>query len=591
MARAQEEIVQGLAAAPGAAMGRAVCIAPHQIEVFRLPLSPGKLEAELARFGEAVAKAQSDLAKTRRKAEAEAGSEMAAIFDAHALLLADDAFTGRIASRIRSEQVNAEWAVHETANEIAEQFRALDVAHLRERSEDVWDVTRYLQRALAGIDHHDLSELQEAMVIVAHDLTPSEAVRLGRERVIGFAIETGSRTSHTAIIARSLHIPMVAGLKGLTERVIDDDPLIVDGDTGQVVLHPRSAAREAYRAGETRRRARRAKAVESRSLRAESEDGVVVQLAANIDLPEEIDEAREFGAEGIGLYRSEFLYIEKSPEIPSEDEHVELYERMLTAMAPRPVTVRTFDLGGRKLAQELVHRVEENPVLGMRGIRLTLSQPDIFAVQTRALLRAASRGPLRVMVPLVATVDEIRAFRAMIAEEAAALKRQGIEHSLDFELGVMIEVPVAVWLAPELAREVSFFAIGTNDLIQYSMAVDRNNEDVSYLYQPLHPAILRMVRFVVEAGERAGIDVSVCGEMASEPRAALLLAGLGIRRLSLNPCAIPDVKSAIRAGEIHRLEAARDDLLDAATADEVLECLKPLIPDTVRALPDPSPGG
>lgn len=569
----KQEIAGGVAAAPGAAMGRAVCIAPHQIEVFRLPLREGDIPSELERLEQAVEKARQDLETIRHKAEATLGPDLAAIFDAHNLVLSDKAFRGRIAQRIREEQVNAEWAVHETASELAERFRALDVEHMRERSEDVLDVSRYLQTALTGISHQELTTLEESVVLVAHDLTPSEAVRLGRGRVVAFAIETGGRTSHTAIIARSLHIPMVAGLGELTQKVTDDDPLIVDGDRGRVVLHPTTQSREEYRAAETRRRARRARGVRTSVLPAETLDGVRIELLANIDLPEEIDEAVEFGADGIGLYRSEFLYIEQSPQMPTEEEHLELYLRMMTTLAPKPVTVRTFDLGGRKMAQALGRRDEENPVLGMRGVRLTLARPDIFEIQTRALLRAAASGPLRVMLPLVSTLEEVRQFRAMVERLGRDLAEEGLEHSTSLELGIMVEVPVAVWLAPELAKEVSFFSIGTNDLIQYAMAVDRNNDQVSYLYQPFHPAILRMVRYVVEVADRASIDVSVCGEMASEPRAATVLAALGVRRLSLSPEAIPEVKEAIRSIDLSNLQSVTDRMIAASTAEEVVECL------------------
>jgi phosphotransferase system enzyme I (PtsI) len=294
---------------------------------------------------------------------------------------------------------------------------------------------------------------------------------------------------------------------------------------------------------------------------------------ANIDLPEEIDEALAFGAEGIGLYRSEFLYIEKSPELPTEEEHLEIYDRLLKAMAPHPVVIRTFDLGGRKLAREVLHTAEENPVLGMRGVRLTLALPEIFKTQLRALLRAALRGNLRVMLPLVSTIDEVRAFNDLVSEVATELERDGVEYSRDFDLGVMIEVPAAAMIAPVLAREADFFSIGTNDLIQYAMAVDRNNDHVSHLYQPLHPAILIMIRSIVAAANDQGIDVSVCGEMAADPKVAALLAGMGLRRLSMSPGMIPEVKKALRGIRLKDVESVVGECLELAAESDVVRRL------------------
>ncbi|MCP4204714.1 MAG: phosphoenolpyruvate--protein phosphotransferase [bacterium] len=588
MTRLPEEIVEGLAVSPGAALGRAVCIASQEEEIYRLSIAEVDIDAELDRLNQAVALAQEELETARHRASAEIATELGGIFEAHSLLLSDPGFLGRIEERIRTEKVNAEWAVHETASELAERFRDLDAEHLRSRGEDLVDVSRHLQRALGGLFHQDLSNIEGDFIVVAHDLTPSEAVRLGRERVIAFAIETGSRTSHTTIIARSLHIPMVAGLTGLTHKVTDEDPLLVDGDRGRVVLHPSEAAREDYRAAETRRRARWDRGVRARTVPAQTLDGVGVELRANIDLPEEIGEAYEFGATGVGLYRSEFIYIERSPELPTEDEHLEIYTRLLETMAPHPVVVRTFDLGGRKLAREVMHTDEENPVLGMRGVRLTLARPEIFATQVTALLRAAARGRLQVMLPLVTTVEEVRAFKRLVEQAAIELEERGVEHSTDFELGVMIEVPAAVWIAPELAREVSFFSIGTNDLIQYSMAVDRNNEHVSYLYQPYHPAILRMIGSVAAVGEETGVAVSVCGEMAADPEAASLLVALGVRTLSLSPSTIPEVKEAIRSISLKEFREPLKEALARSTAEEVLKCLRDSLPSRFGAQRLPS---
>jgi phosphotransferase system enzyme I (PtsI) len=578
MGRSRQRVLEGLGVSPGVAIGRAVRIESGALEVFRLPLSENETEAEVERFEQAVEVTRQHLSTTRGKARERLGDELAAIFDAHSLLLSDPGFMGRIVDRIRSRQVNAEWAVHRTVEELDREFRALEAPHLQERREDLIDVSRYLLRSLGGIAHHDISEFEGEVVIVATDLTPSEAVRLGREHVLAFVIETGGKTSHTTIIARSLHIPMVAGVHGVTDLVTDQDPMIVDGTDGRVILHPGEEILERFEEQRRQETHERQRLIGSRAIPSTTLDGIDVRLMANVDLPEEIDEAVSYGAEGIGLYRSEFLYIERSPDLPSEEEHLELYSRLLESMAPHPVVVRTFDLGGRKLARDVLHTEEKNPVLGLRGIRLTLALPEIFRVQVRALMRAAIHGRLRVMLPLVSAVEEVRAFNQLIETVADELEREGLPFSRDFDLGVMIEVPAAAMIARALAREADFFSIGTNDLIQYSMAVDRNNDHVSHLYQPLHPAILLMIRSVVDAAAETGIDVSVCGEMAADPDVAALLVGMGLRQLSMSPTAIPDVKRGLRSIRVTDLQAVVSECFNLSTDAEVgrllNECLR-----------------
>jgi phosphotransferase system enzyme I (PtsI) len=551
------------------ASGCAVVLDHGADEILRIPLPDEALDAECERLRRAVALAREDLGALREETRQELSPELQAIFEAQALLLDDEALLGRIERWIHDRRVNAEWAVHRVELELARQFERLDSPHLRERVDDVRDVARHLRRALRGLGPHQLSEVGQDVILVAHDLTPSEAVRLGRQQVAGFALETGGPTSHTAIIARSLHLPLVSGLEGLREVPLGDRQVLVDGDRGRVVVDPSA---EELEEGRARRRAEDRHAHEmaaTRSLAPITADGVAVQLMANIDLPEEIDEAVLFGAAGVGLYRSEFLFIEKAPELPSEDEQLSALCRLLEAARPHPAVVRTFDLGGRKLAREVMHTDEENPVLGLRGIRLTLARPQVFRHQVRALLRAAPFGDLWVLLPMVATVEEIHAFRRSVAEAAAELAAAGLSYATDFRLGIMIEVPAAALIADRLAREVDFFAIGTNDLIQYALAVDRNNEHVAYLYQPLHPAILRMLRFVIDSARTAGIDVSLCGEMAADPALTPLLLGLGLRRLSITPRALPEIKARVRSLEVRRLTALAERCLDASSAAEV----------------------
>jgi phosphotransferase system enzyme I (PtsI) len=569
MASERMQVLTGMGVSQGIAIGRAVCISTRLSEIDRFILDESAVEAEIERFRSALKHAQSELQRIRCRADEHLGNELAAIFDAHVLLLSDRSFIERIEDRIRTIRVNAEWAVHKIAEELDDRFSKIDDSYLRERSEDLTDVSRHLLRSLQGLSQHHLSKVRADAIIVADDLTPSDAVRLGREHVLGFVIESGGRTSHTTIIARSLNIPEVAGLTGVTGALTDEDMVIVDGGTGTVVIHPTDEVLADYRTRRLALEHRERELLATRELETVTSDGVRVHLMANIDLPEEIDEVRPFGAAGVGLYRSEFLYIEKSPHLPTEEEHLEIYRRLVEAAAPHPAIIRTYDLGGRKLAREVMATHEENPVLGLRGIRLTLARPDVFRTQLRGLFRASIYGDLWVMLPLVSTLDEVRRFRAFAAEICAELEQEGLPFRHDLRVGVMIEVPAAAMIADLLAREVDFFSIGTNDLIQYSLAVDRNNEHVADLYQPLHPAILRMLRFVIDSARAAGIEVSLCGEMAADERYAPLLIGLGLRRLSVSPRVVPTIKTKIREHSAADLSSLAEQCMAFRTAAEV----------------------
>jgi phosphotransferase system enzyme I (PtsI) len=579
-AAAPEAVFAGAGVSDGVAIGRAVVIETRGADIYRFPIEEADVDAEVDRLHAAVRRARQEIRHTSGEVDRQLGSELAAIFEAHALLLGDDAFLGKIERRVRSERVNAEWAVHRTAEELAERFAQLDAAHLRERGQDVIDVAGHLLRALQGIDHHDLAELGDDVIIIADDITPSEAVRLGRQRVAGFAVESGGRTSHTTIIARSLGIPAVIGLSEVTSLVTDNDLVIVDGRNGQLLLHPTEETLARYRTLQRELQEAERALEELRDLEAVTPDGQRVELMANVDLPEELAEVGRYGAAGIGLYRSEFLYIEKYPNVPTEDEHYAIYRQVVEAAAPCPAIIRTYDLGGRKIARELMHTREDNPVLGLRGVRLLLARRQLFEPQLRGLLRAAAHGELWIMVPMVTTVEEVRAFRALVEETRQSLLADRVPLGAAPRLGVMIEVPSAALIADILAREVDFFSIGTNDLTQYSLAVDRNNEQVQSLYQPLHPALVRMLRFVVASARDAGIEVSMCGELAGDPRVVPLLLGLGLRRLSVNPRQIPQVKTQIRLTSTAGLDQLLEQCAALATAAEVEQLLakpRPLV--------------
>jgi len=538
---------KGVGVSPGIAIGRAVIVEKRVSSVYRIPIREEEVAAEVTRFMEALEKTQDELQDLKVKVSRSMGDEYASIFEAHSMIVSDASFSDKVTQKIENEQVNAEWALAEVQEELQARFASFDDAYLRERVADVKDVAERVLVNLMGIAHHDLSEIKHDVIIIADDLTPSDTVHFNRRPVVGFATEVGGRTSHTSIIAKSLFIPAVIGVPRLTKIVDNDEWVIVDGYEGTVVVNPTQAMISEYRSRESRHEEAELKLLENRDLDAITKDHHKVALQANIELLEELDDAKKFGAEGIGLYRSEFLYISTAPYLPTEEEHFNVYRKLAEATAPNWCVIRTFDLGGKKLAREVMGSKEENPVLGLRALRLCMQHRDMFKTQLRALLRASAFGKIKIMFPLVSGVQELRQVKTLVREIRLELDAEGIAYNRELQIGIMIEVPSAAVIADLLATEADFFAIGTNDLIQYALAIDRSNENVSYLYEPLHPALLRLIKGVIDAGKRAGIPVSMCGEMASDPIYAIVLLGLGLEIYSMNPSSIPVVKNVIRS--------------------------------------------
>jgi phosphotransferase system enzyme I (PtsI) len=554
-------MLQGLSVSPGLAVGRAVIIRFGRLPAFRRAVAPEEFEKEERRLRRAAGRAAEDLARHAGEPKGDMGSELAAILEAHSLIAVDETYLGGIVERIRRDRVNAEWALAEVTRELGARLAAADSAALREREADIADVAREIAAHLSAGERQGPGELPRGSILVADELSPVDASRLDPRRVRALALERGGPTSHASIIARSFGLPAVVGIPGLCEAVSPERPIIVDGDRGIVEAHPsRMRIRRALvRVREDREKSRRQRGRAARA--AATRDGVGITVRANLELPEEISALERFSAEGVGLFRSEFLYLRALPHSPGVEEQRAAYETLLAAAAPHPVIVRTYDLGGEK---GIAPAPGENPALGLRGIRYCLAHPELFEEQLTALCLASRKGDLRILLPMVTSLSELQAARKALEMVAARNRLRQVP-----SLGVMIEVPSAALLADRLAREADFFSIGTNDLTQYGLAVDRANPDVSAVYRPLHPAILRMIQYVVEAGRAFSRPVSVCGELAADPIGASVLIGLGITDLSVTPVVIPGLKDHISTVDAARARGLAQLALEACEPGEV----------------------
>ncbi|MDU9903335.1 phosphoenolpyruvate--protein phosphotransferase [Staphylococcus aureus] len=563
------KLIKGIAASDGVAIAKAYLLVEPDL-TFDKNEKVTDVEGEVAKFNSAIEASKVELTKIRNNAEVQLGADKAAIFDAHLLVLDDPELIQPIQDKIKNENANAATALTDVTTQFVTIFESMDNEYMKERAADIRDVSKRVLSHILGVELPNPSMIDESVVIVGNDLTPSDTAQLNKEFVQGFATNIGGRTSHSAIMSRSLEIPAIVGTKSITQEVKQGDMIIVDGLNGDVIVNPTEDELIAYQDKRERYFADKKELQKLRDADTVTVDGVHAELAANIGTPNDLPGVIENGAQGIGLYRTEFLYMGRD-QMPTEEEQFEAYKEVLEAMDGKRVVVRTLDIGGDKELSYLNLPEEMNPFLGYRAIRLCLAQQDIFRPQLRALLRASVYGKLNIMFPMVATINEFREAKAILLEEKENLKNEGHDISGDIELGIMVEIPATAALADVFAKEVDFFSIGTNDLIQYTLAADRMSERVSYLYQPYNPSILRLVKQVIEASHKEGKWTGMCGEMAGDETAIPLLLGLGLDEFSMSATSILKARRQINGLSKNEMTELANRAVDCATQEEVIE--------------------
>lgn len=563
------KLIKGIAASDGVAIAKAYLLVEPDL-TFDKNEKVTDVEGEVAKFNNAIEASKVELTKIRNNAEVQLGADKAAIFDAHLLVLDDPELIQPIQDKIKNENANAASALTDVTTQFVTIFESMDNEYMKERAADIRDVSKRVLSHILGVELPNPSMIDESVVIVGNDLTPSDTAQLNKEFVQGFATNIGGRTSHSAIMSRSLEIPAIVGTKSITQEVKQGDMIIVDGLNGDVIVNPTEDELIAYQDKRERYFADKKELQKLRDADTVTVDGVHAELAANIGTPNDLPGVIENGAQGIGLYRTEFLYMGRD-QMPTEEEQFEAYKEVLEAMDGKRVVVRTLDIGGDKELSYLNLPEEMNPFLGYRAIRLCLAQQDIFRPQLRALLRASVYGKLNIMFPMVAKINEFREAKAILLEEKENLKNEGHDISDDIELGIMVEIPATAALADVFAKEVDFFSIGTNDLIQYTLAADRMSERVSYLYQPYNPSILRLVKQVIEASHKEGKWTGMCGEMAGDETAIPLLLGLGLDEFSMSATSILKARRQINGLSKNEMTELANRAVDCATQEEVIE--------------------
>ncbi|MEK7812318.1 MAG: phosphoenolpyruvate--protein phosphotransferase [Candidatus Desantisbacteria bacterium] len=563
----------GIPASSGIVIGKAFLFDIGRFNVEKRKIASTQIEVEVHHFKEAILKTKEEIKKLEKKVQQNIGEEIAKIFSAHLAILEDPVLFIDVAQMIRGESVCAEYALECVLQNIANNFSMMEDEYFRERAVDVFDIGRRILHNLMGVDRVTVEDLVEKVIIIAHELAPSDTAHMHGSNVIGFVTEIGGKTAHAAIMARALEIPAVVGLKEITCHVRNDDTIIIDGSHGVVIINPDKETIKKYAHKQEEYSAFKEGLACLRDLPAQTEDGFRVLLSANIGTAEEIDVIRREGAEGIGLYRTEYLYLERT-DLPSEEEQFNAYQTVVMRLAPCPTVIRTVDLGGDKFLTHLDLPIETNPFLGLRAIRLCLKYPEIFKVQIRAILRASNYGRVQIMFPLISEIEEFQQAKLILLSAMEELEQENIPFDRNIQIGIMIETPSAALIADRLAKEVDFFSIGTNDLIQYTMAIDRVNEDVSALYKPFHPAILRLIKMTIDAAHNEGKWVGMCGEMAGDPFFTVLLLGLGLDEFSMSGSSIAKIKKIIRAIRLDEAKTFAEKIMKMTSAADVQEVLE-----------------